>query len=95
MYKKPVSKEELLAFGLTEDDFAETIDIWPENHLAFNIFNYLSTQWLYNMNGMTGINYQSIPFIFELFDVKKEDIKSVFEDIREMERYALNEINKS
>lgn len=92
MYKKPISKDELKSFGLSEDDMAETIDVWPENNLVFNIFSYLSTQWIYSMNGITGINYQSIPFIFELFNVEKDDTKSVFDDIREMERYALEEV---
>jgi hypothetical protein len=44
-------------------------------------------------NGPTGIDYSSIPFLFAMYDVGKEEEKEVFSNIRIMERKALEIFN--
>jgi hypothetical protein len=84
----------LVSFGLTQEDVAVTVEIWPENYQAFSVFNALSTQWRYSMSGVTGLDYNAIPTVLRMMKVARDEWQWLFEDIRFMESIALTEINR-
>jgi len=92
------SDAELEAFGLTRDDIddeEEEILIWPEHWQSFQIFCGLRTQWITGFNGRTGINYCSIPVVFDLYNIEQNKRLAFFEDIMVMENAALGVMQKS
>lgn len=94
MYLKEADKNELASFGLTSDDVAVTVEIWEENYTAFSVFNSISTQWRYSMSGVTGLDYNVLPSVFNMMDIPSSDWPYLFDDIRIMESVALTEINR-
>jgi len=52
------------------------------------MFLRLSTQWVYaGMGVIVGLNYQSVEFLFKIYEVK--DPKQMLEDLRAIETGAL------
>lgn len=84
----------MAAFGLTADDIAVDVEIWDENYPSFQVFNALGTQWRYSMSGVTGLDYNVIPNVLRMLDIKRCEWAQLFEDIRLMESVAMAEINK-
>lgn len=69
-------------------------EVFEDNWPAVEIFIRASTQWnVAGMGGYVGLNYQSIEFLFKLFEV--EDQKAVFDDIRVIEMAALRVLNEA
>lgn len=92
------SDSELEAVGLTRADIEEpeeVIFIWPENWQSFQIFCSLRTQWFTGFNGRTGINYCSMPIVFDLYNIEQNRRLEIFEDIMVMENAALGVMQKS
>jgi hypothetical protein len=87
------SDEELARYGLTRDDVEdaeEIIDLWPENMQAFGLFDRLGTQWRVGMSGATGLDYTAVQAVMVLTGVKRSDQPALFDDIRVLERAALD-----
>lgn len=92
------SDAELEAAGLTRDDIKdseEEILVWAENWQSLEIFCSLRTQWIAGFNGRTGINYCSLPVVFDLYNIEKNSRLKIFEDIMVMENAALGVMQKS
>lgn len=98
---KKEAQSDLEAFGapreLIDDvnraDDQEIFDVFPENWTAVEMFTRLATQFHWSgMGGATGLNYQSVDFLFKLFKIKKRDV--VFDQIRIMEIAALKHFNE-
>lgn len=85
---------ELAAFGLTADDIAVDVEIWQENYTAFQVFNAMATQWRVSMNGYTGLDYNAMPVVMRMLNIKRCEWADIFEDVRVMESSALHELNK-
>lgn len=84
------SESVMAAAGLTAEDYAEEIEVWPENWCAVSLFAMLRTQWDAGMGGPTGLKY---PVLFELMDrrgIAGDDWWDVLDDIRAMEAAALD-----
>lgn len=94
MYQKEADEQELSAFGLTESDVAVTVEIWEENYQAFSVFNAISTQWRYSMNGISGLDYNVLPTVLKLLNIARSEWNQIFDDIRTMESAVLTQINK-
>lgn len=58
------------------------------------MFIDLDTQWRHGMAGRTGIDYQAIPTLFALRQIPRARRAALFDDLRVMERAALDEIDK-
>ena len=88
------SLDDLKAFGASAADLEkfekkeDAFEVWEENWPAVEMFLLLQTQWVVGVNGPVGLNYQSIEFLFKLYRSKKR--RELFEDIREIERGALD-----
>lgn len=62
--------------------------MWP----AFLTFQAMSTQWRTSMGGITGLDYNMLPWLMKLHGV--EDEATALNDIRVMECTALKIIHK-
>lgn len=83
----------MAAFGLTADDYEELIvEVWPDIWPAFLVFQAASTQWRTGMAGVTGLDYNVLPWLMRIHDVQDE--ATALSDIRIMERTALKIMHK-
>ncbi len=65
--------------------------MWPENWRALELFIALGTQWNRDAGGgLTGINYPSIPAMFDAYRIPVRQRACLFNDIRCIEIGALN-----
>lgn len=58
-------------------------DVWP----VFQVFQSMATQWRTGMSGVTGLDYNCLPWVMKLHGV--EDEVTALTDIRVMEAAAL------
>ena len=68
----------------------ECFEVLPENWEAVKVFLSASSQWFIGFAGPTGLNYQSIDFLFKIYSIKNR--KAIFEDIQIIEGAALKEM---
>lgn len=68
------------------------VEVYPENWLAVRVFDAMSSQWRMGMGGPTGLDYAALPVVFDLLHV--EDRPAVFDDLRVLERAALEELTR-
>ncbi|MDU3906570.1 MAG: DUF1799 domain-containing protein [Citrobacter portucalensis] len=92
MYTAGPTLAELSAFGLTPEDVEDEVEILPSILEAFTIFSALATQWRVGASGATGLDYNVLPWVFELHGV--EDAAACMADIRIMESEALKVMHK-
>lgn len=62
-------------------------ELWEENLEIVSIFLRMQTQWIVGVNGLVGLNYQSLEWLCKLYAVT--DPIKIFEGIRIMEATAL------
>lgn len=72
----------------------EAVGIFDENIPAFLLFSELATQWRMGYAGPTGLDYAVLPAVFDVYPIAPADRRAMFDDIRVMERAALNEMAK-
>ena len=83
----------MASFGLSAGSYDEqVIEVWPDVWPAFLIFQSVSTQWRTGAAGVTGLDYNVLPWLMKIHNV--EDEAAMLADIRIMERTALAEIYK-
>ena len=92
MYTPGPTLAELAAFGLTHEDVEEEVGILPSIREAFTIFSTLATQWRVGASGATGLDYNVLPWVFQLHGV--EDAAACMADIQIMESEALKVMHK-
>ena len=71
------------------------VEVWPENHAVFSLFNALGTQWRVGMGGYTGLDYSAV---YPLLDRKAKDPQEwdeMFSDIQVMEGAALKQMSEN
>ncbi|SCW56262.1 Phage related hypothetical protein [Sphingobium faniae] len=71
------------------------IELAPDEALSFSLFAALGTQWeRHAMTGLRlGISYPAIPVTAQMLDIAMTPV--VFQDIRIMERAALDEFARA
>ncbi|MEI9883828.1 DUF1799 domain-containing protein [Atlantibacter hermannii] len=80
---------------MSADDYTEeeqTHEVWPDVWAAFLTFQSASTQWRTGMGGITGLDYNVLPWLMRLHGVVDE--ATALADIRIMESAALKIIHK-
>ena len=71
----------------------DVFEIWPENAEALALFLACGTQWRMGpLGGVLGLDYQGVQAALRMMKVK--DIQTMFEDLRMMERAALEVLNR-
>lgn len=83
---------DLKVFGATEaakeiEEQDHGFEVFAENWQAVTLFVMLSTQWRVGFSGRFGLDYSAIETVFRLY--KTTNRKRVFEDLRVMEKAAL------
>lgn len=63
-------------------------DVW----LVFGVFRAMATQWRTGVGGVTGLDYNCLPWMMELHGV--DDEATALTDIRVMEAAALSVIHQ-
>jgi len=83
----------LAAFGLTLEDMAsDPVEILPDVWQSFEVFRAMATQWRTGMSGVTGLDYNCLPWLMKLHGIEDEAV--ALTDIRVMEASALSVIHK-
>lgn len=91
MYERAPDVKELATFGLTPDDVAaDPVDIWPEHLAAFELFNYMGTQWRTGMSGPTGLDYGVMYRKMDRMKLSEAEYDQLEADVMVMERTALS-----
>lgn len=64
--------------------------MWP----AVELFSAMGTQWRMGPGGPIGLDYGALPAVLRLMGAKREDLAGLFDDLRVIERAALEEMHK-
>ena len=85
------SAEEAAAAGFFPEDYdIDDVEVWPENWSIWVIFQRLSTQWRFGMNGATGLDYAALyPLLDRLNPDAPAEWERTLDEIRLMESVAL------
>ncbi|MTC55225.1 MULTISPECIES: DUF1799 domain-containing protein [Providencia] len=78
------------AFGFPPD--LDDVEVVPDVWESYLVFSAMSTQWRVGMNGITGLDYNSLNQVMDLLNIK--DRATVFSDLRIMEVKALEVMHK-
>lgn len=71
------------------------MEVWPDNHAAFILFNNLSTQWRVGMGGPTGLDYAAVYPLLDRAAKDPQEWDELFSDIQVMEGAALKQIGEN
>jgi hypothetical protein len=80
--------------GLTREDVATSVEIWPDNVRAFNLFQGLWTQWHTGMGGATGLNYFVAYHRMDRMSLSPADYDQLDADLQVMEAAALQVMHR-
>ncbi len=88
MYSAPPSAHALDAWGLLPSDIP-AVEVFEENIPAFDLFCYMSTQWIVGTAGATGMNYMVAHHKLDREKLDPEEYEIRMHDLRTMEQAAL------
>ena len=72
----------------------DNVDVWPENWAACMLFDELGTQWRVGFGGPVGLDYNVLFSRLALLGLDAVQREAMFDDIRLMEREALDLMNR-
>ncbi|MDQ7207717.1 DUF1799 domain-containing protein [Serratia fonticola] len=75
-----------------EDMASDPVEILPDVWQSFEVFRAMATQWRTGMSGVTGLDYNCLPWLMKLHGIEDEAV--ALTDIRVMEASALSVIHK-
>lgn len=83
-------------FGLTETDYEaeNTVEVWPDNVQAVNVFVAMGTQWRCGPGGAIGLDYGALPQVLRMTQVPRADWPEVFDLLRVLEDAALEKMRE-
>lgn len=90
MYRKPPKADELDAWGLTEADVAQRLELFEENAQAYQLFLYMQTQWRVSMGGPLGLDYSVAMRKMDRMKLSEAEYDWLEADLRLMEFAALD-----
>ena len=76
-----------------EETLPDECEVWDENWEIVMMFLRMQTQWNATMGGYSGLKYEVLRWLCDLYSV--EDPRAMLEGIQVMESAALQELNKS
>lgn len=77
------------AFGIAPDDIRQTVEVWPDNWLAVQVFGWLATQWAVGVNGATGLRYEAFGEARRRFAVDDDAWPDLCDCLQVLEHEAL------
>lgn len=85
---------EMEAAGWKEDDYPdEIVEIWPDNFRAYQLFNYMRTQWRGAGMGLIGLDYGPLHHRMDRMKLSPGEYEELEADVQVMEAAALGAIN--
>jgi len=82
--------------GLTLEDLAaDSVEIWPENGTAYDVFLAMETQWRIGMSGPTGLDYAALPVALRMARAPRAEWAQLMADVRVMETSAMRAMRNS
>ena len=66
--------------------------MWEENWAVLELFLRCQTQWRTTMNGILGLDYVAVAWLFRLYAV--EDERAMLENLQVMEAAAMATLNE-
>ena len=69
----------------------ENFEVWEENWPVVEMFLRVQTQWRTTMNGVLGLDYGAVAWLFMMYEVN--DQRALLEDLQVMEAAAMVTIN--
>jgi len=75
--------------GLTREDVATSIEVWPQTERAFNLFRSLRTQWQVGMGGPVGLNFMVAFRRMDRMGLSPAEYDQLDQDLQIMEAAAL------
>lgn len=80
--------------GFTADDYDETVELWPENWPAWQLFCRVATQWrTAPMGGYLGLDHGPLIALLNRENLSPDDWDERFDDVRVLEAAALSKLN--
>ena len=70
---------------------SEDFEVWEENWSVVEMFLRVQTQWRTTMNGVLGLDYGAVAWLFMMYEVN--DQRALLEDLQVMEAAAMVTIN--
>jgi len=87
------SQADAAAFGLAlPEQPSLDCEVWEENWPTVEMFLRVQTQWRTTMNGVLGLDYGAVAWLFKMYAV--EDPRALLEDLQVMEAAAMAVINE-
>ena len=66
-------------------------EVWEENWAVLELFLRCQTQWRTSMNGVLGLDYVAVAWLFRLYAV--DDERAMLDDLQIMEAAAMSTLN--
>lgn len=79
---------------MTREDVATSVEIWPDNVRAFNLFQGLRSQWRVGMAGPVGIDFLVAYHRMDRMNLSPEEYDHLDNDLQIMEGEALRVISE-
>ena len=70
---------------------SKNFEVWEENWPVVEMFMRVQTQWRTTMNGVLGLDYGALAWMFMMYEV--QDQRALLEDLQIMEAAAMLTIN--
>ena len=67
----------------------ETVEVWPENWPAVELFCAVATQWRASFGGVIGLDYTAVEAAMRMLRIKPADRPDLFVRLQVMESEAL------
>lgn len=80
-----------IAEVVQESSPTRNFEVLSENWPVVSLFMQLQTQWNVGMGGATGLNYQSVEFLFKIEGIENQ--REMLADLQVMEVAALQVMN--
>ena len=77
--------------ALPEQPRTDDFEVWEENWSVVEMFLRVQTQWRTTMNGVLGLDYGALAWLFMMYEV--QDQRALLEDLQVMEAAAMVTIN--
>ena len=86
------TQDDAAVFGLAlPEQPSADFEVWEENWPVVEMFLRAQTQWRTTMNGVLGLDYGALAWLFMMYEV--EDQRALLEDLQVMEAAAMVTIN--
>ena len=85
---------ELQGTGLKVEDYAEVVEVWPENWPSWCLWVEMGNQWRIGVGGIAGLDYTPLFLRMDRMSLDDERWNELFHDIRVCEAAALKEMRQ-